>query len=425
MFTTPDSGSHAARRRFISQIYSKSSIHNSPIVAAQARTLLYDRLLPILEHASIKPPSAGVAVYSLWQAFTMDTIAAFYLGLKCGTNFLEDEPLREKWRGEFLSRLPCAVYVQEMPNLTAHLAKIGIHVIPPQVGDATHYLEATVKEWYQSALHFMKTHPQRDPTDPDVPLALSAILAGYEHEQHAEQSRIEKDVLANPEPSILSELMDNITAGYETTGITITYLSWQLSQDLNLQSTLRKELLTLDPPMVFSPKQGSKTTATKASRQFLVDPKALDALPLLHAVLMETMRLHPVVPGAQPRIVPPSGGTIGPYKDIPGGVRVGSSLYVLHRNTDVFPDPEKWDPTRWLDDDKEAKRERERWFFAFSGGPRMCPGNNFAIHELKMLVAGVYTNYTTHIVNDGGIEQRDGHTAGPKGDLFLRFERAG
>lgn len=44
--------------------------------------------------------------------------------------------------------------------------------------------------------------------------------------------------------------------------------------------------------------------------------------------------------------------------------------------------------------------------------------------ELKLIVAGIYTNYTTKIVDDRDIEQPDAYTAGPKGNkLILRFDR--
>ena len=44
---------------------------------------------------------------------------------------------------------------------------------------------------------------------------------------------------------------------------------------------------------------------------------------------------------------------------------------------------------------------------------------------MKLITAAVYTNFTTHIVNDDGIEQMDGYTCGPTSNrLFLRFEKA-
>lgn len=48
---------------------------------------------------------------------------------------------------------------------------------------------------------------------------------------------------------------------------------------------------------------------------------------------------------------------------------------------------------------------------------------NFAL-ELKMVIAAIYSNFTTTIVDDDEIEQSDGYTVGPKGGrLLVRFER--
>ena len=45
--------------------------------------------------------------------------------------------------------------------------------------------------------------------------------------------------------------------------------------------------------------------------------------------------------------------------------------------------------------------------------------------EMKLITAAIYTNYTTSIVDDEGIEQIDAYTAGPRANkLVLRFERA-
>jgi hypothetical protein len=46
--------------------------------------------------------------------------------------------------------------------------------------------------------------------------------------------------------------------------------------------------------------------------------------------------------------------------------------------------------------------------------------------ELKFVVVAIYTNYTTKIIDDKGMEQLDAYVAGPKGEkLMLQFERAG
>lgn len=46
------------------------------------------------------------------------------------------------------------------------------------------------------------------------------------------------------------------------------------------------------------------------------------------------------------------------------------------------------------------------------------------MQEMKLIVAAVYTNFATRVVDDGGVEQGDGYTVGPRGGrLVLGFER--
>ena len=218
-------------------------------------------------------------------------------------------------------------------------------------------------------------------TDPgNEPVVLSAMLTGIakESKTNGTQSILNNTTLKYPALSIASEMIDHLAAGHETSGITLTYLSWQLSRNLPLQDALRKELLTLSPNMLISPNSKSDSK--------IPNSHDLDSLPLLHAILMETLRLHAAIPGGQPRMIPYPSCTLGPFINIPGGVRVGAQAHSVHRNESVYPDPEKWDHLRWMDGEngysEEQKRERDRWFWAFSSGGRMCVGSNFAMHGM-------------------------------------------
>src|SRR2546421_11424639 len=70
MFSTLQSTSHSARKRMISNIYSKSYIHSSPHAQAQRKTILYDRLFPIVNHAANS--AAPVDIFDFWNGATMD-----------------------------------------------------------------------------------------------------------------------------------------------------------------------------------------------------------------------------------------------------------------------------------------------------------------------------------------------------------------
>lgn len=94
---------------------------------------------------------------------------------------------------------------------------------------------------------------------------------------------------------IASEMLDHNTAALETSGVTLTYIHYLLACRPELQAQLREELLTLAPPILY-PSPGSCPT--------LPDPKLLDDLPLLDAIVQETLRLYAPAPGSQPRATP-------------------------------------------------------------------------------------------------------------------------
>lgn len=101
--------------------------------------------------------------------------------------------------------------------------------------------------------------------------------------------------------------------------------------------------------------------------------------------------------------------------------------YGLHRNEAVFPEAETFKPTRWLPShtSDEHLKEMHRWFWAFGSGGRMCIGSHLATQEIKLLVAAIYSNWTTEIVDDQGIEEIDAYTTRPKSNrLVLRFRHA-
>lgn len=362
----------------VSNIYSKSNLHGSPALEQQSKVILYDRLLPILASASSAfQGGTGIDVHDLWNATAMDFITCYLFGIKNGSNFLDNEAYRRHWLALYHGRKTYPYFTQELPRLTRFLRFFHIHLVPTWVDDANNELEDWTQERCDATVAYLKDNAAEDKDPGNEPVVVSAWLAGIEKESDSkgDASILTDTALKYPRLSLASEMIDQLAAGHETSGITLTYLSWQLSRNISLQEKLRAELLTLKPNMLLSP---TNTTAN------IPNSKELDVLPLLQAVLMETLRLHAAIPGGQPRMTPYPSCTIGEFSNIPGGVRVGAQGYSVHRNSSVYPDPEKWDHTRWLDREndysEEQRKERDRWFWAFSSGGRMCVGSNFAMH---------------------------------------------
>ncbi|KAK1989049.1 cytochrome P450 family protein [Colletotrichum cereale] len=424
MFSTLPSKLHSLRKRPVAAVYAKSFIHASEAAGAQSRAILFSRLLPLLSaSASAEPLSPdGIDVFSAFLATTMDFITAYIFGLRNATDFIRDRTYRDHWLQLYLARASHAFWPQELPRLTALCAKVSggrWKPYPAWVDSAN----AEIAAWNKKLCKAASVAEGQKGEDPaDEPVVLRALEAGIEKERLAngKASLLYRTTILQKDLSVASEVMDQVLAGQETAGIALTYLAWHLSQSPALQLSLRRELLTLSPSLVMPP--GASLPAS------LPNPKQVDALPLLHAVLMETLRLHAPIPGPEPRRTPHHPPCrLGGFR-VPGGVRVAALGYALHRNAEVFPDPEAWDYTRWLEDsgiDEGRRREMARYFWAFGSGGRMCVGSNFAMNEMKLVAAAIWTNFTTHIVDDTDIDQDDTYTARPLAErLVLRFEHA-
>jgi len=101
----------------------------------------------------------------------------------------------------------------------------------------------------------------------------------------------------------------------------------------------------------------------------------------LEAVLTETLRLRPVISLVARRLTRPT--QIGEWQ-LPAGVTVAPSIYLVHRRPDVYPNPEEFRPERFL----EAKPGTYTWI-PFGGGVRRCIGGAFAHFEMQAVLAEV------------------------------------
>ena len=77
--------------------------------------------------------------------------------------------------------------------------------------------------------------------------------------------------------------------------------------------------------------------------------------------------------------------------DIPKGMRVGVSIYAMHHNPKVWPEPEKFNPYRFAPE-KKATYTSFDWM-PFGGGPRNCIAMRLALIEVKVAVAYALRKY--------------------------------
>ncbi|KAJ5415823.1 cytochrome P450 [Penicillium sp. CMV-2018d] len=114
-------------------------------------------------------------------------------------------------------------------------------------------------------------------------------------------------------------------------------------------------------------------------------------LPYLDAILKETMRLKPAVPGGQPRVTPPEGLQIGDTW-IPGDINVLVPQYALQRDDRFFHRAAEFLPERWLEQRGDLNLD-ERAYFPFQIGPRGCVGKEFAMMSMRIFITHIAMNF--------------------------------
>ena len=200
------------------------------------------------------------------------------------------------------------------------------------------------------------------------------------------------------------DLMTLLVAGHETTASVLTWATFALSQDANVLARLRDELDT---------KLGGRAPTYDEVME----------LPLLRRVLAETLRLYPAPPLLIRRALEDD-------PNVPGGLtmREGQDIFIgvwnIHRDPELWEDPEVFDPDRWLRPaanpgvegwggyNPPAEGTSSSWypnevqsdyaFLPFGAGPRKCIGDQFAMLEAIVTLATIVQRFDFELACEPG-----------------------
>ncbi|KAM7348107.1 cytochrome P450 4s3 [Cochliomyia hominivorax] len=150
--------------------------------------------------------------------------------------------------------------------------------------------------------------------------------------------------------------------GHDTTSSAIGFALYLLSQHAEIQQQAFEEATALEG--------GEK-----------------ESMPYLEAVIKETLRIYPSVPFFSRSVKKDL--NVGSLV-VPKGVSVNILTYAVHRDEQNFPNPEKFDPSRFLSKENDLHPFS---LVAFSAGARNCIGQKFAMLELKCSLAYLLRNF--------------------------------
>ena len=207
------------------------------------------------------------------------------------------------------------------------------------------------------------------------------------------------DVLTDAE--LRDELMTLLIAGHETTATALTWALYWIHKLPAVSTRLLKELQALDGPL---------------------DPNVLSRLPYLNAVCSETLRIFPVGMLTFARVAKSRLELMG-FSIEPGTIVIGC-IYLAHRREEVYPDPEKFRPERFLE-----RRYSPFEYLPFGGGIRRCIGMAFAQYEMKLAISDILSGFELALAGNPSVHPvRRGVTAGPSPFRMIlkkRFARSG
>jgi cytochrome P450 len=199
------------------------------------------------------------------------------------------------------------------------------------------------------------------------------------------------------------EVMTLLLAGHETTANTLSWTLYLLAQNPERQARLEAEVRTV--------LCGGAAEAA-----------GLDRLPYLQMTLMEAQRLYPPAWAIGRKAL--QDFEVSGFR-IPAGTNVVVSQWVLHRDPQFYPDPERFDPERWREESAGRRTLPKFVYLPFGAGPRACVGASLALTESALVLATLMQRFRFSLASAEPVKAFPSVTLRPKRGLRLRVERLG
>ncbi|CAM6085037.1 unnamed protein product [Calypogeia fissa] len=175
------------------------------------------------------------------------------------------------------------------------------------------------------------------------------------------------------ETTVITLLWDMITAGMDTTAITVEWAMAELIRNPDVQKKAQDELDSV---------VGYERVLTELD---------FPHLPYLQALAKEALRLHPPTPLLLPHKASQN-VKLGGY-DVPKGATVHVNAYAIARDPTIWEDPLRFKPDRFLEEDIDMKGTDFR-LIPFGAGRRVCPGAQLGINIVQLMLGRMLHHFT-------------------------------
>ncbi|CAH1164438.1 unnamed protein product [Phyllotreta striolata] len=287
--------------------------------------------------------SGEIEIKEILARYTTDVIGSCAFGLDCHCMTDPQAEFRLMGKRAFtqtVGDLLKMIVIRSCPPL-ARLLRLGVFS-----GNVTEFFNRVVRET-------IEYRENNNITRPDFLQLLIRLRNNGQIEEDTEETKKLPPGTALTMEEAAAQAFIFFLAGFETTSTTISFALFEMASDLAVQSRARGEV--------------DRVLAKRASLTY----ESLAEMTYLDALVFETMRKYPPAPVFLRKCtkryrVPGSNATI----------EEGQSLLIpcfgLHRDPEYFPDPERFDPERFSDENKSNIWDGT--YIPFGDGPRNCIG---------------------------------------------------
>ncbi len=352
---TSEGATWQRHRRLVQPVFSHRHVQSfAPAIVAASRRRAADWV-----------PGATIDVGAEMRTLTMDVIGRVLFGTELGS--------KAERVGHAVSRLQGSMVVAMLlPPLPPERVRAVARAVPG-IGWAAETLESLVTRIVDERI----AAPHVQPAD-----LLDLLLTAGQGEPALTREEIQ------------NELMTLVLAGHETTANALTWALTLLSRYPAARERLAAEVNEVlggrDP-----------------------QPTDVDSLQWTQAVINETMRLYP--PAWTVERDAAEDDDIAGIR-VAAGNTVAISPYLLHRNPEFWPNPEGFDPRRFLPNNVSSRPKYA--FMPFGGGRRICVGAGLAQLEATLALAVLTQSASVDLVATAPLKPRGDVTLHPSGPVL-------
>ncbi|KAJ7332759.1 hypothetical protein JRQ81_014939 [Phrynocephalus forsythii] len=204
-----------------------------------------------------------------------------------------------------------------------------------------------------------------------------------------------------PHEDIRAEVDTFLAAGHDTVTSAISWLFYCLAQSPEHQQKCREEIKEL---------LGDRDTITWDD---------LKKMTYATMCIKEALRMYPSISLMLRLLKSPL--TFDDGRTLPKDLLVGISIYGIHRNPEIWSNPEVFDPMRFSPENSHLRHPYA--FMPFSAGPRNCIGQQFAMTEMKVALALTLLRFELEPDPENPPTPVIHVVIGPQNGIYLKLKR--